>query len=107
MAGNVVDINITIPVGVKIAFDVMGSGNAEIGHFFEFPEQVCEVVLTERDVGVQVADHLETQVLGTLVAGVESLYFPCKVTLLTLGKPDQLEPFSTWSILLISGNSKR
>lgn len=56
---DMVDIDIAVPVGVKIALDVMRAGDAEIWHRLELREEIGEEILAKGDVSIDVADDLE------------------------------------------------
>src|SRR5580704_11493901 len=77
--GAVVGISMLIrPIDV---FNERGAGHAQFGVLGEAPEQELEVVRGERDIGIQIADQVEPQMLEPFVTRIEGVGFGGKLSI--------------------------
>src|SRR5262245_55530441 len=75
-----VRVDVAIPKGMEIAFDIVGPGHAQPGHRRKLAEQKLEEIWTEGNIRVDVPDDIEGQILEASVSGVDCLHFRSEMT---------------------------
>ena len=95
-AGHMIEVGALVGVSVVIRpidiFNEGRAGHAQFGVFGEAREQELEVVRGERDVGVQIADQVEPQMLEPFVASIEGVGLGGKLTIAPFRHAHELDP---------------
>src|SRR3984893_14789005 len=95
-AGYMIEVRAFMGVSVLIRpthiFNGGGACDAQLGVCDEAPKQELEVVRGERDVGVQITDNVEPEMLEPIVASIEGVGLGGKLTVAPLWHAHELNP---------------